>query len=112
MTPSRPPDPPPDHKRRSSDRTVFIYGMYGLVAGGVLMLAGVAVILFDVFRAGSDVRVLGMGIGLVLLGGTAALPRTFMPILSAVLKKIPGRSAEIPPPPLPELLDDDEDPKP
>ena len=112
MTPSQPPNPEAEHRRRSSDRTRHIYGMYGLVAGGVLMAAGLAVILFDVFRSDGDLRVLGFGIGLVLLGGTAALPATFMPILTTVLRKIPGR-AELPPPPaLPELLDEDEDPKP
>ena len=110
MTPSKPPED--NRPRGQEDVERAVRGMYGLVAGAVLMLAGVAVILFDVFRDGSDMRVLGMGIGLVMLGGAAALPRTFMPILSAVLKKIPGRSAEIKPPPLPELLDDDEDPKP
>ena len=108
MTPSK----PPEDNRPQQDVERAVRGMYGLVAGAVLMLAGVAVILFDVFRAGSDVRVLGMGIGLVLLGGTAALPRTFMPILSAVLKKIPGRSETIKPPDVVELLEDDEDPKP
>ena len=101
------PDPP---KRRSSDRTKTIYAMYGLVVGAVLMLAGLAVILFDVFRDEGDLRVMGFGIGLVLLGGTAALPATFMPILSAVLKKIPwGKTADLSPPKLLDGVAQDED---
>ena len=114
MTPPQPgPAPPEPPGRDYKQRATFVYGMYGLVAGAVLMAAGLAVILFDVFTEGQNLRILGFGIALVLLGGTAALPATFMPILSAVLKKIPGRAAEMPPPPvLPELLDDDEEPKP
>ena len=109
MSPSMPKPEPP--KRRSSDRTKTIYAMYGLVVGAVLMAAGLAVILFDVFRAEGDMRVMGFGIGLVLLGGTAALPGTFMPILSAVLKKIPwGKTAELTPPTIPSgVPDEDED---
>ena len=104
------PSQPEAPKRRSSDRTKAIAAMYGLVAGAVLMLAGLAVILFDVFREAGDLRVMAFGIGLVLLGGTAALPATFMPILSAVLKKIPwGKTAELSPPTLPTVVPDEDD---
>ena len=114
MTPSQPPPEPPKPATEQGQQEVTraVYAMYGLVAGAVLMLAGLVVIMLAVLRLDSDRTVLGMGIGLVLLGGTAALPRTFMPILSAVLKKIPGRAETIRPPGAVELLEDDEDPKP
>ena len=97
-----PPEPSgePERTDGQEDRARAVYAIYGLVAGAVLMLSGLAVILFDVFRESENVRVLGFGIFLVLLGGTAALPKIFMPILSAVLKKVPGRSETIEPPTL------------
>ena len=95
-------------RRRKSDATKSMYAMFGLVAGAILMIAGLIVILFEVLTNGGDnMTTLGFGIGLVLLGGTAALPATFMPILSAVLKKIPGRSETITPPDLPKPPNDD-----
>ena len=108
--PSKPKPEPP--KRRSSDTTKAVYAMYGLVVGAVLMIAGLVVILFDVLTGeGTEARILGLGIGLVLLGGTAALPKTFMPILSAVLKKIPGRAETITPPDVTDIVPKDDDDK-
>ena len=101
MTPSQPDQP----KRRSGDTTRATYMIFGLVAGGILILAGVGVIIFEVLTGeGTDMPILAVGIGLVLLGGTAAMPAIFMPILSAVLKKVPGRVQSIEPP---KLIDDD-----
>ena len=85
---------------------------YGMVIGGLMMLAGLGVIVFEVFREGEqNITVLGFGIGLVMLGGVAALPATFTPILGAVLKKIPwGKGSDLTTPPA--IVPPDEDPKP
>ena len=103
------PSMPPDLQRRDSDRTRFIYGMSGLVIGTVMILAGLAVIMFDVFRQTNDIRMMGFGIGLIMLGGAAALPKTFMPILSAVLKKIPGRGETLKPPEISDIKPEDKE---
>lgn len=88
MTNHRDDDWDPTHLRR-------VRFFYGLVAGGVMTLAGVLVMVYDVMTEGADWRILAFGAGLVLVGGVAALPNQFMPILSAILKKVPGRGGEV-----------------
>ena len=79
----------PDHLRR-------VRFFYGLALGGLIAASGLAVIVFAVFKgSGFDWRVLGLGGALVLVGGVAGLPNQFMPIVSAILKKIPGKTTEI-----------------
>ena len=83
--------------------------LFGLIAGAILIVAGLVVILFEVLTGeANNYTTLGFGIGLVLLGGTAALPATFMPILSAVLKKVPGKVETIKPPTFDDAQDDDQ----
>ena len=82
---------------------------YGLAMGGVLTAAGVVVIVYDVLTDGPDLWIMAFGGGLVLVGGVAALPGTFMPVFSAILRKLPGAS-DPGPPPAPELHRGDDEP--
>ena len=69
--------------------------IYGLVVGGLLIFAGVIVVIWGVTNDEVGNRVVLLGGGLVLLGLVASMPSTFMPVFSAILKKIPwGRAAE------------------
>ena len=88
--PSRPtrPDPLDDPARDSEQRIRFVFS---IALGAVLMLAGTGVVIFATVNQPTDLWVLGFGIGLVLLGGVAALPGTFVPIFRTVVSKIPGR---------------------
>jgi hypothetical protein len=79
----------------------------------VLTLAGVLVIVWAVLNERVETATLGVASALVLLGLVASMPGTFMPVLSAILKKIPwGRNGEPDGPinhALPHLVDDDPD---
>ena len=86
--PSRPPEPEPDEQEDHEQRVRFFFS---IALGAVLMLAGTGVVIFDVVNQPTDLWVLGFGVGLILLGGVAALPGTFVPIFRTVVSKIPGR---------------------
>lgn len=97
----------------SADHRRAVKTIYGLAVGGVLTLAGVVVIVWAVLNERVEVATLGVASALVLLGLVASMPGTFMPVLSAVLKKIPwGRNGEAGGPAtraLPYIADDDPD---
>ena len=64
--------------------------VYGMATGGFLMTAGVVVLIYGMTNdLINDAPVLALGGGLVLCGLVAGAPATWMPILSALLKKIP-----------------------
>ena len=88
--PSRPtePDAQDDPAKDSEQRIRFVFS---IALGAVLMLAGTGVVIFNVLNAPTDLWVLGFGVGLILLGGVAALPGTFVPIFRTVVSKLPGR---------------------
>ena len=79
-------------KDNGEARTRFVFS---IALGGIMILAGVLVIVWDVLSDGvAEMWVSGVGVALVLLGGVAALPGTFVPIFSTVMKKLPGAIKE------------------
>ena len=86
-----------DDRRHDPDAAhmVRVQTVYALAVGGVVTLAGLVILVASVLFEALDWRATVAGGGLVLLGLAASMPRIFLPILSAVLKKIPwGRVAD------------------
>ena len=108
--PSRLPPRPEDPAKDSEQRIRFVFS---IALGAVLMLAGTGVVIFDTINQPTDLWVLGFGVALILLGGVAALPGTFVPIFRTVVSKIPGRVEpsdiieRIPKPDIPKPGDED-----
>ena len=101
-------------ERRATDRRydpdaahmVRVQTVYALAVGGVVTLAGLVILVADVLVEALDWRATVAGGALVLLGLVASMPRVFMPVLSAVLKKIPWGRVEIPHA-LPQIVPDE-----
>lgn len=67
--------------------------VYALVVGGILVFAGIIVCIWAITNETVTNMVALLGGGMIVLGLVASMPRTFMPVLSAALKKIPwGKS--------------------
>ena len=67
--------------------------IYALVVGGLLILSSIVGGLWALFNDRMTVIVGGVVAAGVLLGLVASMPSVFMPVLSAVLKKIPWGKA-------------------
>ena len=64
--------------------------VYAMVVGGVIVLAGLIIISWAIMQEGDpNLIALGVGGGVCLIGLVASMPKTFMPLLSFVLKRLP-----------------------
>ena len=90
-----------DDDRRSAERrndpNVWSAGhrkqvqtVYAMVVGGVIVLFGLVILSWAIMQEGDpNLIALGVGSGVCLIGLVASMPKTFMPILSYVLKRLP-----------------------
>lgn len=93
-------DPEAAHMKR-------VQALYALAMGGVVVLAGLVILVVSVLSESLDRRATIAGGGLVLLGLAASMPRVFLPLLSGIVRKIPwGRVAAEVPRELPRLVED------
>jgi len=72
----------PDHRRH-------VRMLYGLTVGGALVFAGIVILSWAAINDRMDLPVLSVSGGLVVVGLIAGLPNTFLPVFSALLKKVP-----------------------
>ena len=63
--------------------------LYGFIVGGLLISAGVGLLMWAVITTQMSKIVMGLSGSLILLGLVAGMPGTFMPILSYVIKRVP-----------------------
>ena len=63
--------------------------MWGMVVGGGLILASIILLFWAVVNNRVELPILGACIFVMLMGLVAGKPKVFMPIFSAVLKKVP-----------------------
>ena len=64
--------------------------VYAMVVGGIIVVFGLTILAWAVMQAGeTNKTALIVGGSICLVGLVASMPRTFMPILSYVLKRIP-----------------------
>ena len=93
-----------EEKRRGEDRRIDpdawtaahrkqVKFIYGLVVGGILILGGIAGLIVNAMRGPVTMMALVGSGAFILLGLVASMPSVFMPVLSAVLKKVPWGKA-------------------
>lgn len=70
--------------------------LYGMAVGGFLVASGVGLLVWSITNEQIGQGVLALGAALVLCGLVAGAPQVWMPVLSAVLRKVPwGKATEI-----------------
>ena len=64
--------------------------VYAMVVGGVIVVFGLTILAWAVMQEGTPSKTaLIVGGSICLVGLVASMPKTFMPILSYVLKRVP-----------------------
>ena len=79
--------------------------IFGMAVGGFFFAAGTIVIIWIITNETITNLAAGLGLAMWAMGGLAAFPSVAIPIVSAILKKVPGfGDVKIPVPEVTEIL--------